>query len=55
MKSLHQAKQILLEIYNIATEDPFSFLFVNLMEKDINKMFMVRFEKYITIDDSEDT
>ena len=53
MKSIHQAKQLLLEIYNIATEEPFSFLFVNLMEKDINKMFMVRFEKFITIDDGE--
>ena len=51
MKSLHQAKQLLLEIYNVATEEPFSFLFVNLMQPDINKMFMVRFEKYIMIDD----
>ena len=53
MKSLHQAKQLLLEIYNVATEEPFSFLFVNLMQPDINKMFMVRFEKYITIDDGD--
>ena len=53
MKSLHQAKQLLLEIYNVATEEPFSFLFVNLMQPDTNKMFMVRFEKYITIDDGD--
>ena len=53
MKSLHQAKQLLLEIYNVATEEPFSFLFVNLMQPDINKMFMVGFEKYITIDDGD--
>ena len=53
MRSLHQAKQLLLEIYNVATEEPFSFLFVNLMQPDINKMFMVRFEKYITIDDGD--
>ena len=52
MKSLHHAKQLLLEIYNLATEEPFSFLYVNLMEPDINKMFMVRFEKYIQIDDT---
>ena len=52
MKSLHQAKQLLLEIYNLATEEPFSFLYVNLMEPDINKMIMVRFEKYIQIDDN---
>ena len=53
MKSLHQAKQLLLEIYNVATEEPFRFLFVNLMQPDINKMFMVRFEKYIMIDDGD--
>ena len=47
MKSLHQAKQLLLEIYSVATEEPFSFLFVNLMQPDINKLFMVRFEKLL--------
>ena len=52
MKSLHQAKQLLLEIYNLATEEPFSFLYVNLMEPDFYKMLMVRFEKYIQIDDT---
>ena len=51
VKSLHQAKQLLSEIYKVATEEPFSFLFVNLMQPDINTMFMVRFEKYIMIDD----
>ena len=50
MKSLHQAKQLLLEIYNVATEEPFSLLFVNLMQPDINKMFVVRFEQYLMID-----
>ena len=53
MKSLHHAKQLLLEIYNLATEEPFSFLYVNLLEPDINKMIMVRFEKYIQIDDGD--
>ena len=52
MKSLHQAKQLSLEIYNLATEEPYSFLYVTLMEPDINKMFMVRIEKYIQIDDT---
>ena len=51
MKSLHQAKQLLLEKCNVATEDPFSFVFVNLMQPDRTKMFVVRFEKYITIND----
>ncbi len=44
----------MLEIYERATEERFSFLFVNLMESDINKVFMVRFEKRIIVDDSED-
>ena len=53
MKSHHQAKQLLLDIYNVATEEPFSSVYVNLMEPDINKMFKVRFEKYIQIDDGD--
>ena len=53
MKSLQYAKQVLLEIYSVATEDPFSFLFANLMQPDINRMSMVRFEKYIMIDEDE--
>ena len=42
MKSLHQAKQLLLEIYNVATEENFGFLFVNLMDhKILIKCFMI--------------
>ena len=52
-KSLHEAKQLLLEIYNMATEEPYSFLFVNLMKQNINDVFMVRFDKRITIDEDE--
>ena len=40
-----------LEIYELATEERFSFLFVNLMESDINKVFMIRYDKRIMIDD----
>ena len=54
VKSLHQAKQLLLEIYNLATGEPFRFFFVNFVQPDINKMFMVRFEKYIQTDEDED-
>ena len=53
MKSLHQAKQPTLEIYNIATEEPFHFLFVNLVQPDINKMFMKNFSEYTQIDENE--
>ena len=36
-KNLTGAKNTLLEIYNAATQDKYSFLYVNLMESDINK------------------
>ena len=52
-KSLHQAKQILLEIYNVATEETFHFLFVNLVQSDINKMFMKNFTSYTQISEDE--
>ena len=43
-------KKKLYEIYNLAVNDqPYSFLFVKLRESDVNKIFMVRFEKEIHI------
>ena len=42
-------KKTLLEIYKIATEEPFSFLFVKLRESDLNKIFMKRFDAEIHI------
>ena len=42
-------KKTLLEIYNIATDEPYSFLYVNLMQNDKNKMFFVKFQKRITL------
>ncbi|MCR9134251.1 MAG: hypothetical protein NXI08_16915, partial [bacterium] len=43
-------KQTLMKIYQMAVNDqPFSFLFVKLRESDVNKIFMVRFEKEIHI------
>ena len=43
-------KQTLMNIYQMAVNDqPFSFLFVKLRENDVNKIFMVRFEKEIHI------
>ena len=35
-----------------ATEEKFSFLFVNLMERDINDVFKIRFDKKIIVDDN---
>ena len=43
-------KKTLLDIYHLATSEPFSFLFVNLMSHDKNKLFHIKFEKTITIE-----
>ena len=49
-KSLAEAKKVLLEVYNIATEEPYSFLFINLMKADVNEMFYKRFDAKLVID-----
>ena len=42
------------KIYKLATEDkPYSFLFVKLRESDLNKIFRIRMEKEIHIDNSQ--
>ena len=38
-------KRTLLEIYNVATSQPFSFLYINLMAKDKRDMFFLNFQK----------
>jgi hypothetical protein len=43
-------KKTLLDIYHTATSEPYSFLYVNLMSHDKNKMFHIKFEKNITIE-----
>jgi hypothetical protein len=40
-------KKTLMEIYKIATAEPHSFLTVDLLTKDPNKIFMKRFESYL--------
>ena len=42
-------KKTLLDIYRLATDQPYSFLFVNLMSHDKNKMFHIKFEKSISL------
>ena len=37
----------MLEIYRAATAEPWSFLTVDLLTKDPNKVFMKRFESYL--------
>jgi hypothetical protein len=43
-------KKLLLQIYNMATKEPFSFLYVNLRAKTKNNIFHIRFDKSIKID-----
>ena len=42
-------KKIILEIYNMAIQEPYSFLYVALRAKSKNDMFHLRFDKKITI------
>ena len=44
-------KKSLMQIYNLATEEPYSFLYVKLNEKKRNDMFLIRFYKKLTIED----
>ena len=41
----------LLELYNIATSKPYSFLYVKLTAKDKNEMFYQNFDKRLIIQD----
>ena len=40
-------KNTLLQIYNEAVSEEYSFLYVNLIQKDKRKMFMSRFSHYL--------
>lgn len=44
-------KKTLLELYNTATAEPYSFLYVNLVAKNKNDMFFIRFDKKMILDD----
>ena len=48
-KNLAEAKKLMLEVYNLATEEPSSFLFINLMQGDVNDMFYKRFDAKLVI------
>ena len=43
-------KKVLMQMYNAATEEPYSFWYVNLMSKNVNKMFFIRFEKQMSLE-----
>ena len=40
-------RKMMMEIYRAATAEPYSFLTVDLLTKDPNKIFMKRFESYL--------
>ena len=39
-----------MKIYEYAVAEPFSFLWCNFKATDNKKVFMLRFERYLTID-----
>ncbi len=43
-------KKTLLQLYNMATAEPYSFLFIKLNAKKLNDMFYVRYEKKLEIE-----
>jgi hypothetical protein len=43
-------KKILLDLYHMATSDPYSFLYVNLRAKKVSDMFFIRFDQKLVID-----
>ena len=49
-KNLAEAKKLMLEVYNLATEEPYSFLFINLMKGDVNDMCYKRFDAKLVVD-----
>ena len=43
------AKKTLLQLYNAATAEPYSFLYVNLRAKDKDDMFYMNFDRKLTV------
>ena len=43
-------KKTLLELYNIATSEPYSFLFIKLNAKKVSDMFYIRFDKRLELE-----
>ena len=42
-------KKTLLDMYQLATDEPYSFLYVRLNAKDKNNMFFIRYEKRLEV------
>ena len=49
--NLHESKKLIYQLYEIATQECYNFLYINLLQKDPQKMFMINFNKYLQISD----
>ena len=47
-------KKTLLELYNLATSEPHSFLYINLVAKDKKEMFYMNFDRKLMVDTDEE-
>ena len=47
--NLHESKKVIYDLYETATDEPHSFLYINLLEKNPDKMFMKNFSQYLKI------
>jgi Cdc6-like AAA superfamily ATPase len=47
-------KKTLMELYNIATEEPHSFLYINLVAKDKKDLFHMNFDRKLVVGESPD-
>ena len=49
--NLHEIKKLIYKVYETATDEPhsFFFLYINLLEKNPDKMFMKKFSQYLKI------
>ena len=50
--NLHESKKLIYKLNEKATEQPHHFLYINLLEKDIDKMFMCCFHSFLRISDN---
>jgi len=46
-------KKTLLELYNMATDEPHSFLYINLVAKDKKDMFMMNLDRKLVVQDTK--
>jgi hypothetical protein len=47
-------KKTLLELYNIATSEPHSFLYINLVAKNKKDMFFMNYDRKLVVDDGDE-